>query len=470
MVQIYPLSRPRQCPGPIGFDGGSGVGLELRQSMMKTMQPMSRWAGVACRVLVLSAFALLLSMARLVGAEAASTSFKEYIRGSAVSRELIERFLRGPSWAQFDPELGYILGNYLPADGMDGSATISTSQANGARTSFVYANRKCRVNTYGNSFTQCHQVSDAETWQEYLAGHLGEPIRNFGMGGYGVYQSHRRMLREERTSRAAEYIIFYIWGDDHIRSLLRCRHASFYRSWDHKGGAMFHNNFWPNLEMNLESGAWEEHENRLPTKESLFRMTDPDWLEANLQDDLALQLSAFKAGHIHDLDRDRASQLARRLQFPMRWDDPSTLRSQVGGLLDRYSLAATQFILEKTRAFAVQNQKKLLIVLFDPYRAMAELRTSGTRYDQPIVDYLRREKFEFFDMNEVHLRDFQNYNLSFEQYKRLYFIGHYNPRGNHFFAYSIKDQVANWLRPKPVTYQAPEAAAIEFQGYLEAFR
>jgi len=86
------------------------------------------------------------------------------------------------------------------------------------RTSFMYAGRKCRINTYGDSFSRCHQVSDGETWQKYLAGHLGEPIRNFGMGGYGVYQAYRRMLREERTDHAAEYLILYIWDDDHIRS------------------------------------------------------------------------------------------------------------------------------------------------------------------------------------------------------------------------------------------------------------
>lgn len=422
-----------------------------------------------CAALAILA-ALWLLPATSTAAEAKPISFDQYIRESAVSRELIERFLRGPSWAQFDPELGYILGNHMPADGLDGSSTISTSQASGARASFVYANRKCRVNTYGDSFTQCHQVSDAETWQEYLAGHLGEPIRNFGMGGYGVYQSYRRMIREEKTERAAEYLIFYVWGDDHVRSLLRCRHASFYRWWDHKGGSMFHNNFWPNLEMNLQTGAWEEHENRLPTKASLFRMTEPDWLAANLKDDLALQLSAYKAGHIHDLDRGRADQLARRLSVSLDWNETASLRSQIGGLLDRYSLEATKFILEKARAFATQNQKKLMIVLFDPYRALQEMQTGGARHDQDIVDYLQREKFHFFDMNEVHLRDFKNYNLTFEQYKKLYFIGHYNPRGNHFFAYSIKDHIVDWLDPKPVTYQKPDEQAIQFRGYLEEYR
>ncbi len=187
-------------------------------------------------------------------AEQKMVTFEEFLRESAVSRQVLDRFLGGPSWARFDPEVGYVLGNYLPSDGIDKSATISTVQANGARTSFMYAGRKCRINTYGDSFTQCHQVSDGETWQEYLAGHLGEPVRNFGMGGFGVYQSYRRMLREERSDHGVEYIMLYLWGDDHIRSLLRCRHAIINRFWNHQGGAMFHGNFWSHLEIDLESG------------------------------------------------------------------------------------------------------------------------------------------------------------------------------------------------------------------------
>ena len=125
-----------------------------------------------------------------------------------------------------------------------------------------------------------------------------------------------------------------------------------------------------------------------------------------------------------------------------------TCRAQAGELLDRYSLRATQFVLEKAREFARQNDKKLLVVLFDPYRAMAEMRQSGKRFDQPVVDYLIREKFEYFDMNEVQLRDFQKYKLPYEDYMKQYFIGHYNPRGNHFFAYAIKDHGRPVARPE----------------------
>ena len=402
---------------------------------------------------------------RLSAQETAKLSFEQYLKETVVTRELIDRFLRGPSWARFDPELGYVLDNYLPLDGMDRSATLSTIQSNGARTSFVYSRKKCRINTYGNSFTHCHQVSDAETWQEYLAGHLGEPIRNFGMGGYGVYQAYRRMVREESSDHGAEYLIFYLWGDDHIRSLLRCRHAIIQKTWDDQGGRMFHNNFWSNLEMDLATGRFVEKDNLLPTRESLYRMTDSQWMADHLKDDLALQLYAFKRGYIRELNREQVSRLAARLNYALDWSTESTLRQQASDLLDKYSLNATEYILQKARDFAVKNKKKLLVILFDPGRVLPEMRQTGKRYDQQIVDYLTRDGFDFFDMNEVHLLDFQNYKLSFADYMKIYFIGHYNPRGNHFFAYSIKNKVVEWLDPKPITYQKRDPETVDFKEY-----
>jgi hypothetical protein len=405
------------------------------------------------------------------GAEetANKVTFEEFLRGSAVSREVVDRFLHGPSWAQFDPELGYRLWNYVPTDGIDGSATISTVQADGARTSFMYAGKKCRINTYGNSFTQCHQVSDGETWQEYLAGHLGEPVRNFGMGGYGVYQSYRRMLREEKTDHAAEYPTFYLWGDDHIRSLLRCRHAVTYKMWNNQHGRMFHGNFWPNVEMDLDTGQLQEKENLVSTAAALYNMTDPQFMFDKLHDDLALQLFAYNLGYISDLDEARTRKLAARLNYPLDLGNAATRQKQVGELLDRYSLRVSVFILEKAREFARQNQKKLLVLLLDPYRTLAELHRSGTRYDQEMVDYLSREKFDYFDMNVVHIEDFKKFNLPFDAYMKVYYIGHYSPRGNHFFAYSLKDTVVKWLDPKPISYSKPNPDLIDFKGYLVGY-
>ena len=403
------------------------------------------------------------------------TTFEQYVQDCAVRKEELDVFLsaREPSWAKFDSEVGYVLGNYIPRDGIDNSLTISTSAPDGTRRSVIYADRPCRINTYGNSFTQCHQVSDHETWQEYLAAHLGEPIRNFGVGGFGVYQAYRRMIRTEVTTDGADYIILYIWGDDHFRSLLRCRHVltmGWHRAYKHLGGRMFHGNFWSNLEMNLENGQFVERDNILPTPESLYRMTDGDFMVEALRDDLMLQMSLFCSGETKDIDRPKLNQLAAHLGCRCRVEGSADqLKNQVAEVRKTYAFAATRYIIEHAEEFVVKKGKKLLIVLFCP-RATRQLITTGERYDQPIVNYLRKRGTRYFDMNLVHVEDYKSFNLSLDEYMKRYLIGHYSPKGNHFFAFAIKDEIIDWLDPKPITYRDDAQARISFEeGYLPEF-
>ena len=421
------------------------------------------------RIATSSLAAWLLLTAMRAAAQPAPTTFEAYLRKSVVDRKTLEVFLdpQQPSWAKFDPVTGYRLGNYMPRDGIGGSATISTSRPDGARTAHAYADRPCRINTYGDSFTLCHQVSDGETWQEYLANHLGEPVRNFGMGGYGVYQAYRRMLREEQTDHGAQYLIFYVWGDDHVRSLLRCRHAAIYPWWNDDGGRAFHNNFWANVEMNLDTGRLEERENLLPTPESVYKMADPEWTVAALKHDLALNMLAYAGGNVQDIDAERVRRLAAHLGFQadgLEGERPS--REAVRQLLDRYGFAATKMVLAKVKEFADAKGKKLLVVLFDPGRVMRPLVEGKPRYDQEVVDYLRDNHFRTFDMNLVHVEDYKNFRVPFDQYLKRYFIGHYSPGGNHFFAFAIKDTVVDWLDPKPVTYLGDAERAARLEGYL----
>lgn len=418
-------------------------------------------------------FLLAAGGARAGEAKAMAPEYLEYIRANVAARPEVEVFLHGRGWAKFDPELGYILGNSMPHDGFEKSMTLSTVQANGARTSFMYAARPCRINTYGDSFTQCHQVNDGETWQEYLAGHLGEPVRNFGVGGYGVYQAYRRLLREEKTDHGAEYLVFYLWGDDHVRSLLRCRYMNF-REWTARQteiegeGVMFHGNFWPNVEMDLATGKMVEHGSRIRTAADVFNMTDPDWMADNLRGDLALQMCLYKKGLIRAPDWGALRKLAGWLNFTVDWDNPARRDEAVTGLLDAYSFAATKLILAKAQAFAAAQRKKLLVVLFDPNRVTRSLLMGDpNRYDQPIVDFLAQHKFKVFDMNLVHGADFKAFNLSVDRYYDRYFIGHYSPAGNHFFATAIGSTIAAWLDPKPIIYRTDRQGFTDFKGYLE---
>jgi hypothetical protein len=110
--------------------------------------------------------------------------------------------------------------------------------------------------------------------------------------------------------------------------------------------------------------------------------------------------------------------------------------------------------------------KKLLLIHFDPYRVLRQLVNEEDRYDQEVIDFIKVKDLRLFDMNEVHVEDYKNFNLSWEDYMKRYFIGHYNPSGNHFFAYSLKDNIVDWLDPKPITYQKDDSKLIRFNGYL----
>ena len=395
-------------------------------------------------------------------------SYTEYLRKSAVPREELEIFLNEHSWAQFDPEVGYILGNYMPHDGMDDSYTLSTVMKDGKRTSQVYAGKPCRINTYGNSFTHCHQVSDAETWQEYLAGHLGEPIRNYGMGGFGVYQAYRRMLREEQADNQAENVILYMWGDDYVRSVFRCRYVTYYKSWDSYGGYMFHGNFWSNVEMDLVSGELIEKENRVSSREDVYLMADQEFMLENLKDDLMVQLHLLSTDMVNaDIDRQGLSRLAEILELPeVDFTSTESMMKTALALKNNYAFEATKYILKKTSEFCLSHGKRLMVIHFDPYGVLKQLVKGEERYDQAVIDFIEKNNMWYFDMNQVHVEDYKQFNLSWDDYMKRYFIGHYKPSGNHFFAYSIKDKIIDWLEPKPITYQKDDSKLIRFKGYL----
>ncbi|MDP7278627.1 MAG: hypothetical protein QGG39_01915 [Candidatus Poribacteria bacterium] len=398
-------------------------------------------------------------------------TYRDYLRQSAVPKQIIDVFLDPdqPSWAQFDPELGYVLANSLPRDGIDGSATISTVQKNGARTNHLYTDHPCRINTYGNSFTQCHQVSDSETWQSYLSAHLGEPVQNFGMGGYGTYQAYRRMVRTETTEDSAEYVILYVWGDDHLRNAMRCRYAVIYPWWDHQGGLAFHNNFWTHLEIDLQTGQLREQENQLPTAKSLYRMTDADFMVEALQDDLMLQLCVATDVDPRSLQLERLNRLADIFGLPaLNPNQPGQLVETAQQLKYAYGFAATKYVIDQAFSFCQRNKKKLMFLLLCP-RVTRQLLEGKPRYDQEIVDYLDSLKLRYFDANLAHYRDFTDFSLSINDYMNRYYIGHYSPAGNHFFAYALKDMLIEWLEPKPISYSDPATQQINFKGYLPEF-
>jgi hypothetical protein len=127
-------------------------------------------------------------------------------------------------------------------------------------------------------------------------------------------------------------------------------------------------------------------------------------------------------------------------------------------VLDRFSLKASIHVIEKARRFAQETGKKIMFLLFDPFRAVPSLVEDGTRYDQLIVDHLQATGAEFFDMTQLHVDDIRSRSGTYEEFCERYFVngfGHYSPAGNHFFAFALKDRVVHWLDSKPVPYHDP---------------
>src|ERR1041384_7086888 len=228
-----------------------------------------------------------------------SLTLRTWLEQAALPREALARFLDPTSstWAKHDPELGYRLNGIVMKDGVDGSRSIYGYEPNGARRIAHYRDRSCRINTYGDSLTQCHPVSDGATWQESLAAHFGEPIRNFGVGGYGVYQAYRRMKRIEPTADGAPYVILNIYDDDHRRNLMACRWVHISRFYSIEGNeAMFHNMPWVHVRFDLSTDRWTERANPFDTPESLYRLCDPAFMYETYRNDPVAKLEMLRHG------------------------------------------------------------------------------------------------------------------------------------------------------------------------------
>lgn len=170
-------------------------------------------------------------------------TLKDLVNRIRYRKDELDYFLdhRQPNWGYFDSELGFIHRNsILRNNGIDGSLVRYSYVPNGPRRMINHPDSPCRLNTYGDSFTDGACVNDGETWQEVLAARLGEPVRNFGVGGYSSYQAYRRMLRMEKSDYKAQYLILNIYmADDNYRNIDLFRWVRWHVAMDRKPGEKF---------------------------------------------------------------------------------------------------------------------------------------------------------------------------------------------------------------------------------------
>jgi len=392
---------------------------------------------------------------------------KELLHTTAYRTIDMDRLLdpEHPSFLRFDPELGYVFIDFVMKDGIDDSLSAYTYEPNGGhRKMFHYADQPCRINTYGNSFTQCQQVSDAETWQEVLAAHIREPIRNFGVGGYSVYIAYRRAMRAEATDLSAEHVILNVWDDDHIRNLdaarwIRTAWGQRDRPWS--GGDApwpIHGFPWSHLRYDLDKGHFVELPGLCKTQDDLRKLADRDYFYELFKDDTIVHLFVLCNGGQAPVDELEPLAEAFGLKVDLR--DPKKRAADARKLHIKYGLESTKFLLDRMREWLDKQGKKLMVLLSYGPSAVSKFIEKGRRFDQTLVDYLEDNSVPYADCLLKAAEDYKAYNLPLQDYLKRFYIpaagaavfGHYGPYGNHWFAFSVKDEIVNWLDPKPPAY------------------
>jgi len=394
------------------------------------------------------------------------TNVREVLARTTFRTIDVERLLDPdrPSWSRFDPELGYVPSDFVMQDGMDRTYSTYTYGPHGERRIVNYADRPCRINTYGDSMTLCQQVSDDETWQERLAAHFGEPIRNFGCHGYSVNIAWRRARRMESTDCSAEYIILNIFVDDHIRNLDAAR-------WIRTGGynlyplpdepCRLHGLPWAHIRYDLEKQQFVDRPGCCRTEDELRALCDAENFYRAFKNDTIVRLFTLQVGGEIDEEGLRELEaLAEVFDVDVDLRHPEKRRADAHKLHAAYGLRSTEYVLAQMRPWMEKQGKKLLILLSYGNDRIAEAVRGKDRFDQVFLDYLERERIPYVDTLRKHVEDYQQFNVGLDQYLGRYFVQaagaavfeHYTPTGNHFFAFSVKDEIVNWLNPKPPAY------------------
>jgi hypothetical protein len=332
----------------------------------------------------------------------------------------------------------------------------------GQRKMINYTGQSCRINTYGDSFTQSQQVSDDESWQERLASHIGEPIRNFGIGGHSVFTAYKRAMKMDEGDCSAEYILLTIYDDDHVRNLDASRWIR--TQWNDKDRPRdrawpLHGLPWSHLRYDLSKGSFSEIPGICLNGEDLRKLCDPDIFYKTFHDDQIVRLFALEKGG--EARFDDLEAVAEALKFKVNLRVPSIRAAEAAKLRVMYGLKSTEYVLDKLAGWAEKNNKKLIVPLVYSEGQIINFLYGGERFDSTFLDYLNRKKIIWFDMLQKHKEDFADFAITPEKYIDRYFIkptaaavfGHYNPSGNTFFAFALKNDLVGWLNPKPPAYR-----------------
>ncbi len=379
---------------------------------------------------------------------------RAYLRSIVPSRQRIEDFITGQYGPrdkqpdeifQYDSELGWVHHEAIGSTGVDGSKVFYNYESDGARKAINFPGQPSRIRTYGNSFTHCSQANNNETWEEYLAAHIQEPVRNYGVGGYSVYQAYRRMLKVEKQISGG-YIILNIWDDDHYRNLDAWRSIRF--GYGSRCGFTL-----PHLRVDVAKGSCKQIENVSKTPEDLYKLCDEDYLWRIFSDDPILKMVMASREGGKNISNELINPVAVTFGIPDEKMADTETAKKIKTIHTEAALFATRHVVTWAEEFARNAGKKLMIMLSFGSGNVARHLSGEPRFDQSFVDWLKDRPSPVIDMRDVFAADYRKFKIDIDEYLAPFYNGHHTPRGNFFTAWAIKDRITEWLDPKPSPYR-----------------
>ena len=205
----------------------------------------------------------------------------------------------------------------------------------------------------------------------------------------------------------------------------------------------------PYLSVDPNTDALTEHPNPCPTAESVYHMADLDWVTEAFSEREHLPLRAALARLSQE---EVAERTDTETEVGLIESESATNMQQLRDEHRRAALRSSKYVITKLEEYVVANGKRLVLVLSYSASYFKERLTKGRRWDGSFVDFVSNRGYPVIDLSSAHLSDYQSFNCSADQYLERFFIGHYNPAGNHFCAMAMRDTLASYLDPGPPSY------------------
>ena len=252
-------------------------------------------------------------------------------------------------------------------------------------------------------------------------------------------------MKKVEKQYPAEYIILNIWDDDHYRNLDSWRAIRF-------GFRTSCGYPLPYLKINIEREHCIEIGNIFQKPELVYQLCDEQFVWQTYHHDPVLITSLVRRMPEEEITPDIIQAVAESFGFAENSFSDLPGKQRVHKMHTEAALFATRNLVTWTEPYIQKTGKKLMLILsFGSGNIRAALE-NRPRYDQTFVDWLKAKPYPVMDMRDAFQSEYQNYKGSIGQFLKKYYIGHHNPAGNFFAAWAIKNQVVNWLNPKPRPY------------------